>query len=49
MRFVQGRKASEVAESLAMSEASVFRKQGIAIAQVAARVEAMERNDHFPR
>ncbi|MHB8626636.1 MAG: hypothetical protein ACYDBJ_05355 [Aggregatilineales bacterium] len=46
MRFVQGRKASEVAESLAMSEASIYRKQGTAIAQVAARVEAMEHDGH---
>jgi hypothetical protein len=44
MRFVQGRKASEVAESLAMSEASIFRKQGDAIKQVAAQIEAMERD-----
>lgn len=42
MHFVQGRKGSEVAEALAMSEASIYRKQGTAIKQVAARIEVME-------
>jgi len=42
MRFVQGRKVRDVASRLAMSEADLYRKQKIAIKQVARRITEME-------
>ena len=42
MRFVQGRKVREVATRLAMSEADLYRKQKVAIEQVARKVAEME-------
>jgi N-terminal 7TM region of histidine kinase len=42
MRFVQGRKVREVASRLAMSDANLFRKQNVAIEQVARKVAEME-------
>jgi len=44
MRFVQGQKVAEVADSLAMSNANIHRKQRVAIEQVAARLAAMEQD-----
>lgn len=43
MRFLQGRKVRDVALRLAMSESDLYRKQGIAINQVARQIEEMER------
>ncbi len=42
LRFVQGRKVRDVAMRLAMSDADLYRKQKIAIAQVAHKVWEME-------
>ncbi len=42
MRFVQGRKVRDVAQRLAMSEADLYRKQKIAIAEVARKIAEME-------
>jgi len=41
--LVQGRKVREVTQRLAMSDANLFRKQQIAIAEVAQKVAEMER------
>jgi hypothetical protein len=43
MRFVQGRKVRDVALRLAMSESDLYRKQRIAIEEVARQIEEMER------
>lgn len=43
MRFLQGRKVRDVALRLAMSESDLYRKQRIAIEEVAKRIEDMER------
>lgn len=43
MRFLQGRKVRDVALRLAMSEADLYRKQRIAIEEVAHQIEEMER------
>lgn len=43
MRFLQGRKVREVALRLAMSESDLYRKQRIAIEEVARQIEEMER------
>lgn len=43
MRFVQGRKVRDVALRLAMSESDLYRKQRVAIEEVARQVEEMER------
>jgi len=43
MRFVQGRKVRDVALRLAMSESDLYRKQRIAIEEVARQIEQMER------
>jgi hypothetical protein len=45
MRFVQGRKVREVAHRLAMSEADLYRKQRVAIEQVARKIADMEQGD----
>jgi hypothetical protein len=42
MRFVQGRKVRDVAHRLAMSEADLYRKQRVAIEQVARKIAEME-------
>jgi hypothetical protein len=44
-RFIQGRKVREVAMRLAMSEADLYRKQKIAIDQVAHKVWEMEQQE----
>ena len=43
MKFVEGRKVREVATRLAMSEADLYRKQRVAIEEVARIVLEMER------
>jgi hypothetical protein len=43
MRFVQGRKVRDVALRLAMSESDLYRKQRVAIEEVARQIEQMER------
>jgi hypothetical protein len=45
MRFIQGRKVREIAERLAMSESDLYRKQRVAIGQVARILTEMEQND----
>jgi hypothetical protein len=42
MRFLQGRKVRDVARRLAMSESDLYRKQRIAIEEVARQIEEME-------
>jgi MFS family permease len=42
MRFIQGRKVREIAERLAMSESDLYRKQRVAIGQVARVLSEME-------
>ncbi len=44
MRFLQGRKVRDVALRLAMSESDLYRKQRIAIEEVARQIEEMERH-----
>ncbi len=43
MKFLQGRKVRDVAMRLAMSEADLYRKQRVAIEEVARAVAEMER------
>jgi hypothetical protein len=45
LRFVQGRKVRDVALKLAMSEPDLYRKQRIAIEQVAQKIAEMEQGD----
>ncbi len=45
MRFIQGRKVREIAERLAISESDLYRKQRVAIGQVARVISEMEQND----
>lgn len=45
MRFIQGRKVREIAERLAISESDLYRKQRVAIGQVARVLSEMEQND----
>lgn len=45
MRFIQGRKVREIAERLAMSESDLYRKQRVAIGQVARVLTEMEQLD----
>jgi hypothetical protein len=42
MRFIQGRKVRDIAERLAMSESDLYRKQRVAIGQVARVLSEME-------
>jgi hypothetical protein len=42
MRFIQGRKVREIAERLAISESDLYRKQRVAIGQVARMLTEME-------
>jgi hypothetical protein len=44
MRFLQGRKVRDVALRLAMSESDLYRKQRVAIEEVARQIEEMERH-----
>ncbi len=44
MRFIQGRKVREIADRLAMSESDLFRKQRVAIGQVARVLSEMEQD-----
>ena len=44
MRFLQGRKVRDVALRLAISESDLYRKQRIAIEEVARQIEEMERS-----
>src|SRR5690606_36238185 len=44
MRFLQGRKVRDVALRLAMSESDLYRKQRIAIEEVARQIADMERD-----
>ena len=44
MRFLQGRKVRDVALRLAMSESDLYRKQRVAIEEVARQIADMERN-----
>ncbi len=43
MRFIQGRKVRETARRLSMSDSDFYRKQSVAIEQVAKQVQEMER------
>lgn len=45
MRFIQGRKVREIAERLAISESDLYRKQRVAIGQVAQILAEMEQSD----
>jgi len=45
MRFIQGRKVREIAERLAISESDLYRKQRVAIGQVARVLAEMEQLD----
>ena len=45
MRFRQGKKIREIAERLAISESDLYRKQRVAIGQVAQVLTDMEQND----
>jgi hypothetical protein len=42
LRFLQRRKSSEVARQLSVSEADLFRKQRVAVEQVARKIAEME-------
>jgi hypothetical protein len=44
MRFLEGRKVRDVARRLAMSESDLYRKQRVAIEEVARQIEEMERD-----
>ncbi|MBM3150747.1 MAG: hypothetical protein FJZ96_00850 [Chloroflexi bacterium] len=48
MKFVEGRKVREVANRLAMSEADLYRKQRVAIEEVARVILEMERQTQKP-
>ena len=45
MRFVQGRKVREIADRLAMSESDLYRKQRVAIGQLARVLTEMEQEN----
>ena len=45
MKFIEGRKVSEVAGRLAMSEADLYRKQRVAVEAVARAILEMEQNE----
>ncbi len=49
MRFIQGRKVREIADRLAMSESDLYRKQRIAIGQVARVLSEMEQDNTIER
>ncbi len=45
MRFIQGRKVREIADRLAISESDLYRKQRVAVGQLAHVLAEMERQD----
>jgi hypothetical protein len=45
MRFIQGRKVREIANRLAVSESDLYRKQRVAIGQVARVISEMEQEN----
>ena len=45
MRFIQGRKVREIADRLAMSESDLYRKQRVAIGQLARVLTEMEQEN----
>jgi hypothetical protein len=45
MRFIQGRKVREIADRLAMSESDLYRKQRVAIGQLARMLSEMEQEE----
>jgi hypothetical protein len=45
MRFIQGRKVRDIAGRLAISESDLYRKQRVAIGQVAQVLTEMEQGD----
>jgi hypothetical protein len=45
MRFVQGRKVREIADRLAISESDLYRKQRVAIGQLARVLSEMEQTN----
>ena len=45
MRFIQGRRVREIADRLAISESDLYRKQRVAVGQVAQVLAEMERQD----
>jgi hypothetical protein len=53
MRFIQGKRVREIADKLAMSESDLYRKQRVAIEEVARALAAMEAmrsaSDNGPR
>ena len=49
MRFIQGRKVREIADRLAMSESDLYRKQRVAIGQVARVLSEMEQDNVVER
>lgn len=48
MRFIQGRKVREIADRLAMSESDLYRKQRVAIGQLARVLSEMEQVNGVP-
>jgi hypothetical protein len=42
MKFIEGRRIREIAERLAMSESDLYRKQRVAIEEVARNMATME-------
>jgi hypothetical protein len=46
LKFIQGRKVRDVAMRLAMSESDLYRKQRVAIEEVANHIADMERQAH---
>lgn len=49
MRFIQGRKVREIADRLAISESDLYRKQRVAIGQVARVITEMEQDNSTER
>lgn len=49
MRFIQGRKVREIADRLAISESDLYRKQRVAIGQVARVITEMEQDNSAER
>ncbi|MCB0083079.1 MAG: hypothetical protein KDE47_19195, partial [Caldilineaceae bacterium] len=45
MRFIEGRKVREIADRLAMSESDLYRKQRVAIGQIARLLTEMEQDN----
>jgi hypothetical protein len=49
LRFLQGLRIREIASRLAMSESDFYRKQRVAIEEVARQIALMEEHDAAPR